>query len=156
MFAGRKAVFHNQNKMREKNALIIQEIQFKNELVNSLNFNNLAKIKIPNIHDKTNDVWLWVIQCVYQESTAQYWWDNFKKQIFTSDGGVDYKNRLLGHDRRAFGEKEGFLTDKLLEDEQVILSHFKQAGNSDSDESFKNHFVIAKHMKNIYEHYQSL
>jgi hypothetical protein len=59
----------------------------------------------------------------------------------------------LGHDRRAFGEKEGFFTDKLLEDEQVILSHFKQAGNSDSDESFKNHFVIAKHMKNIYEHY---
>jgi hypothetical protein len=79
MFAGRKAVFHNHNKMREKNALIIQEIQFKNELVNSLNFNNLAKIKIPNIHDKTNDVWLWVIQCVYQESSAQYWWDNFKK-----------------------------------------------------------------------------
>ena len=64
----KKTVFHNKNKIREKNALIIQQIQKKNALVNSLNFHHLSKIKIPNIHNKTNDIWIWVIQCIYQES----------------------------------------------------------------------------------------
>lgn len=150
-------VFHNGNKIRELNSLIIQQIQAKNEIVKSLDINALSKFRIPNIHNKANDVFIWVIQCIYQESQASYWWDNFKKCVFVEDNGVDYKNRLLGHDRRTFGEKEGFLTDKLLEDKQTIIACFKEVGNVDgADKSFEKHFQIAEHLNTIYKHYKSL
>ena len=38
----------------------------------------LAEIEVSNIHDKTNDVFIWVLEAIYGESAASYWWDNFK------------------------------------------------------------------------------
>ena len=73
------------------------------------------------------------------------------------DEGDDYMKRLIGVDIKAFGDREGFITEKLLQDEALIMNAFKQGGNSDHHlPSFRLHFKIAKHLSIIYTHYSKL
>ena len=82
--------FHDENVIRELTSEIEESVERKNSFVRKLKIHDLQVIKVDNIHDKANDVFIWVIICVYFESEASYHWENFKKQVFDKDEGKDF------------------------------------------------------------------
>ncbi len=76
----------------------MNEIQKKDNQARRLSITALKAIKIRDLHSKINDIFIWTLECIYDVPQSQYWWGNFKKQIFEKDNGKDFKNRMIGHE----------------------------------------------------------
>lgn len=53
-------------------------------------------IDLKNLHidNPIHELWKWCMLFLYKESTANYYWQNFKKEAFGNDKGEDFKKRL--------------------------------------------------------------
>jgi len=68
----------------------------RKEIVAAINPAELSTIKFKDNLDTSNDVFKWVIEAIYGDSKANYYWDNFKKNAFKKDKGADFIARLKG------------------------------------------------------------
>lgn len=65
--------------------------------------------------DNLNKLFVWVIQAIYKETSAVYYWPNFRDQVFLKDMGVDFMERLRMTKAVEFTREELTITTKLIE-----------------------------------------
>ena len=99
-----------------------------------------------------NDVFIWILECIYKEQPTSYWWDNFNEEVFKKDDGKDYMERLLGFAYTNIEEREGFLTRRLLKEKDIIQKEFAALGMLENN-SLNEQFNIAKSLLDIYVKY---
>jgi len=65
----RKDCFTNSNVTREMDLEIEESVERKNAYVKQLNVHDFQSIHLEDsIHDKANDMFIWITECIYFES----------------------------------------------------------------------------------------
>ena len=54
----------------------------------------MKKLDIDERTSIANDVFKWVLVCMYNEPESKYYWPNFKKEVIETDKGEDLRARL--------------------------------------------------------------
>ena len=55
---------------------------------------HLKKMDIEERTSQANEVFKWILVCMYSEPESKYYWPNFKEQVIEEDDGEDLRARL--------------------------------------------------------------
>ncbi|KAM3140868.1 hypothetical protein pb186bvf_007095 [Paramecium bursaria] len=85
-----------QEEIKEFKSQIKKLNQMRLTEATSLNPAEIAKLVMKNKDQESpvNEVFLWILQVIYKEAASNYYWNNFKEQVFEKDKGEDIKKRL--------------------------------------------------------------
>lgn len=110
--------------------------QRKRELADQINPAELSKIKFKDFQDDSNNIFKWCLQVVYKESQSAYAWDNFKKQVFTKDKGVDFLDRLRGLGLQKLRKDDFVFTKTVVDHKDAYLADLEPKGKQ--NQSLRN------------------
>jgi len=113
-------------KLEEINKLKAELLQYnekRKDLSKKIDPKVMKSFKIKDIDAKINEFFIWVLVFFYKEPAANYYWRNFKREIFKRDEGADFIKRLSAVKAVGLPKEEVFATQKVLEHKNLYLAY---------------------------------
>ena len=81
-------------KIKEEETDYIGLCKRRIELAKEIDMKKLKKLELEERTSLANEVFKWVLVCMYAEPENKYYWPNFKEQAIEADDGEDLRARL--------------------------------------------------------------
>jgi len=101
-------------------------LQRKKNIVDSISIKEIGNLKFKDFQVESHNIFRWVLQVVYKESTSQYYWPNFKKQALEKDKGTDFIARLKGLPLTKLRKDDFSLSKQVLEHRDAYLAELEK------------------------------
>ena len=74
----------------------IKQLEIKSAQISGSSFNKVELPELVSLRSHLEKVCGWVLDIYYDTPSSKFEWYNFRKNVFTSDNAMDFKNRVKG------------------------------------------------------------